>query len=82
MKIEIRPEIGIPMSNCAAEKKKMEVIGCELQSKMHSWCRTQLFEKTQRFYIAKVNFNAAIYYRVTKSYCKNVGKDSWERQQL
>ena len=45
----------------------MEAIGClvpELQSKMHSECGTQLFEKTQCFYVAKVNFNVSVYYRV------------------
>ena len=67
MKIEIRPEIGIPMCNCAAGKK-MKVIGClvpELQSEMRSGCGTQLFEKTQCFYVATVNFNVSAYYRVT-----------------
>ena len=67
MKIEIRPEIGIPMCNCAAEKK-MEAIGClvpELQSEMRSGCGTQRFEKMQCFYVATVNFNVFVYYRVT-----------------
>ena len=39
---------------------KNEVIGClvpELQSEMRSRCGTQLFEKTQCFYVATVNFN-------------------------
>ena len=46
----------------------MEVIGClvpELQSEMCSGCGMQLFEKTQYFYVAKVNFNVSVYYRVT-----------------
>ena len=45
----------------------MEVIGClvpELQSEMCSGCGTQLFEKTPCFYIAVVNFNVSVYYRV------------------
>ena len=43
----------------------MEAIGClvpELQSEMRSECGTQLFEKTQCFYVATVN---SVYYRVT-----------------
>ena len=46
----------------------MEAISClvpELQSEMRSGCGTQLFEKTQRFYVATVNFNVSVYYRVT-----------------
>ena len=46
----------------------MEAISClvpELQSEMRSGCRMQLFEKTQCFYVATVNFNVSVYYRVT-----------------
>ena len=46
----------------------MEAISClvpELQSEMRSECGTQLFEKMQCFYVAMVNFNVSIYYRVT-----------------
>ena len=46
----------------------MEAIGClvpKLQSAMRSRCGTQLFEKMQCFYVATVNFNVTIYYRVT-----------------
>ena len=42
----------------------MEAIGYlvpELQSEMHSGCRTQLFEKKQCFYVATVNFNVSVY---------------------
>ena len=59
----------------------MEAIGClvpELQSEMRSGCETQLFEKTQCFYVATANFNVSIYYCVSLK----VGKDSWERQRL
>ena len=48
----------------------MEPIGClvpELQSEMCSGCGTQLFEETQCFYVATVNFNVSVYYRVTGS---------------
>ena len=70
MKIEIRPEIGIPMCNCAVGK--MEAIGClvpKLQSEMHSGCATQLFEKAQCFYVATVNFIVSVYYCVHKFTC-------------
>ena len=46
----------------------MKVIGClvpGVQSEMHSGCVTQLFKKTQCFYVAMVNFNVSVYYRVT-----------------
>ena len=46
----------------------MEVIGClvpKLQSEMRSGCGTQFFEKMQSFYVAMVNFNVSVYYRVT-----------------
>ena len=46
----------------------MEAIGClvpELQGEMRSGCGTQLFEKTQCFYVTTVNFNVSVYYRVT-----------------
>ena len=69
MKIEIRPEIGMTMCNCAA-RKKMEAISYlvpELQSEMCSRCRMQLF---QCFSVAMVNFNvnfnvSLFYYSVT-----------------
>ena len=45
-----------------------------------------LLEKTQGFYVATVNFNFSLYYRVTQIYTcsckKKVIKDSWERQRL
>ena len=46
----------------------MEAIGClvpELQSEMHRGCGTQVFEKTQCFYIVTVNCNVSVYYCVT-----------------
>ena len=46
----------------------MEANGClvpELWSEMRSGCGTQHFEKTQCFYVAMVNFNVSVYYRVT-----------------
>ena len=60
----------------------MEAIIClvpELQSKMHSRCGMQLFEKTQCFYVATVNSNVSVYYSVT---CVLVKKQlgSWQRQ--
>ena len=36
----------------------------ELQSEMRSGYGTQLFEKTQCFYVATVNFNVSVYYHV------------------
>ena len=49
----------------------MEAIGClvpELQSKMCSGCGTQLFEKTQCFYVATVNFNVYVYTIVLRKF--------------
>ena len=80
MKIQIRPEIGIPMCNCAA-KKKMEAIGFlvpKLQSELRSEFGTQLFEKTQCFYVATVNFNVSVYYFVTKIYTCSCKKAAWK----
>ena len=54
----------------------MEAISClvpELRSEMRNGCRMQLLEKTQCFYVAKVNFNSC-----KKAACKSakaVGKD-------
>ena len=65
MIIEITPEIGIPMCNCAAGKNGSDwLLGSELRSKMGSRCEMQLFENT-RFYVATVNFNVSVYYHVT-----------------
>ena len=53
MKTEIRLEIGILKCNYAAPK--MEAISClvpELQSEKHRGHGTQIFEKTQCFYVA------------------------------
>ena len=50
---------------CCSEK--IEAIGClvpELQSEKHRRLGTQLFEKAQCFYVATVNFNVSVYYRV------------------
>ena len=60
----------------------MEAIGClvpELQSEMRSGCGTQLFEKTQCFYVAAVNFNVSVYYCVTHIYTCSC-KKSRQRQ--
>ena len=64
----------------------------ELQNEMRSGCGTQLFEKTQCFYVATVNFNVSVYpYTIVlrkftrvlvKKSSLEVGKDSWERQRL
>jgi len=46
----------------------MEAIDClvpELRSEMHHGRRTQVFEKTQCFYVVTVNCNVSVYYRVT-----------------
>ena len=46
----------------------MEVIGRlvpKLQSEMRGRCVMQLYEKTLCFYVATVNFNVSVYYRVT-----------------
>ena len=64
MKIEIRLDIGVAMCNCAARKKWKQSVP-ELQSKMRSGCGMQFFEKAQCFYVATVNFNVFVYYRVT-----------------
>ena len=42
----------------------MEAISClvpELQSETHHGCGTQVFEKTQHFYVVTVNCNVSIY---------------------
>ena len=48
--------------------EKMETIGClvpELRSETHRRRGTQVFEKTQCFYVVTVNCNVSVYYRVT-----------------
>ena len=48
----------------------MEAIGClvpELRSETHRGCGTQVFEKTQCFYVVTVNCNVSVYYRVTEN---------------
>ena len=46
----------------------MEAIGSlvpELQSETHRGRGTQVFEKTQCFYVVAVNCNVSVYHRVT-----------------
>ena len=48
--------------------EKKETIGClvpELRSETHRGRGTQVFEKTQCFYVVTVNCNVSVYYRVT-----------------
>ena len=93
MRIEIRPEICILMCNYAAVKK-MEAFSWlvpELRSEKHRRRGTQLFEKTQCFYVAKCLCILLYYVKLTRILVKKqlesrqrqlgktVGKDSgWE----
>ena len=59
----------------------MEAIGClvpELQSEMHRRHRTQVFEKTQCFYVVTVNCNVC-YGKLTRVLVKSQ-LESWQRQ--
>ena len=42
------------------------LLGSELQSEMRSGCGTQLFEKTQCFYVATVNFYVFVLRKFTR----------------
>ena len=63
MRIELRLEIGISMFNCSPAKK-IEAIGClvpKLWSGAHCRRGTQVFEKTQCFYVVTVNCNVFVW---------------------
>ena len=65
-------------------QKEVEVIGClvpELQIEMHVDAERNF---SQCFYIAKVNFNVSLYYRVTLTYIRVLVKQQLEsrRRQL
>ena len=50
----------------------------KLQSEIHSGCGTQLFEKTQCFYVATVNFNVPYTIVSRKFACVFVKKAAWK----
>ena len=61
----------------------MEVIGClvpKLQSEMHSGCGMQLFEKTQRLYVAMVNLMSLYTIVLRKFTCILVKKQLGSQQ--
>ena len=62
----------------------MEAIGClvpELHREMRSGCGTQLFEKTQCFYIATVSPYAIVSRKFIRVLVKKQ-LESWQRQRL
>ena len=67
MKIEIRPEIGISMFNCAAVKKwKWSVVWfLSYEAKHIADAECKFLRKRKRFYVVMVKCNVSVYYRVT-----------------
>ena len=66
MKIEIRPEIGKSMCNCAMVKNGTDrLFGSQVADQTTSQMRNVTFREIAIFYVATVCFNFSVYYRVT-----------------